>query len=139
MGSSLRLNTFFSSVFPDTRVKMTGVVGGALKSFRALVNNWEKNQNAELKLNCKDGHWLVNYSWTWVCGWPYPPAPLLTLPAGGHQGPRKGAGSIGGRGRAAVTGTAETITEKVVTKSVVEQTGENAVIKFVEKANDEGE
>ena len=87
----IRLNTFFSSVFPDTSVKMAGGVGGALKSFRALVNNWEKNQNAELKLNCKDGHWLVNYSWTWLCGWPIPPSPSSNSPSRGSPGPQEGA------------------------------------------------
>ena len=71
---------------------MTGGVGGALKSFQALVNDWEKNQNTELKLNCKDGHWLVNCSCdlgVWMAPTPQP------QPA--SRGPRKGAGSIGGR------------------------------------------
>ena len=123
---------------------MAGGVGGALKSFWNLVNNWENHQNAELRLNCEDGHLLVNYSCdlgVWVTPTPQPPSPSVSM---GPQGPRKGAGPSRQRRRekraaerASTTGTTETITEHVIEKPAVEQTGENNAIKSGEKTNDD--
>ena len=123
---------------------MAGGVGGALKSFWNLVNNWENNQNAELRLNCEDGHLLVNYSCdlgVWVAPTPQPPSNSVSM---GPQDPRKGAGPSRQRRRekraaerAADTGTTENITEYVIEKPAGEQTGENDVIKSGGKENDD--
>ena len=112
--------------------------------FWNLVNNWENNQNAELKLNSEDGCLLVNYSCdfgVWVPPTPQPPSNSASM---GHQGPKTGAGPSRQRRwekraaeRAANTGTIETITEQVIAEPVVEQTEENYVIKSGEKANDD--
>ena len=70
-------------------------VGGALKYFWTLVNNWENQINAELKLNCENGRLLVNYSvdlGVWV---PPSPSPLSDTAKVGHQGPRKGSAPVG--------------------------------------------
>ena len=119
-------------------------VGGALKSFWNLVNNWENNQNAELKLNCEDGHLLVNYSCDLGVWGPPTPQSSSNSASMGHQGPRKGAGPSRQRRmekraaeKAANTGTIETITEQVVAELVVEQTEENYVIESGEKASDD--
>ena len=119
---------------------MAGGVGGALKSFWNLVNNWENNQNAELRLNCEDGHLLVKYSCdlgVWEPPTPKPPSNSVSM---GPQGPRRGAGPSRQRRRekraaerVADTGTTENITEYVIEKPAGEQTGENDVIKSGEK------
>ena len=125
---------------------MAGSVGGALKSFWNLVNNWESNQNAELRLNCEDGHLLVNYSCdlgVWEPPTPQPPSNSVSM--GPHsQGPRRGAGPSRQRRRekraaerVADTGTTENITKYVIEKPAGEQTGENDVIKSEEKENDD--
>ena len=123
---------------------MAGSVGGALKSFWNLVNNWESNQNAELRLNCEDGHLLVNYSCdlgVWESPTPQPPSNSVSM---GPQGPRRGAGPSRQRRRekraaerVADTGTTENITEYVIEKPAGEQTGGNDVIKSEEKENDD--
>ena len=109
-------------------------VGGALKYFWTLVNNWENKINAELKLNCENGRLLVNYSvdlGVWV---PPTPRPGCDSASSGHKGPRKGVGPSRQRRRerraaekAAATGPEDVSTEQVAAKSV-----ENP---FAEKAN----
>ena len=77
---------------PKLTVKMAAGVGGALKHFWTLVNNWEHKQNAELRLNCENGHLLVNYPLdlgVWV---PLTPRPLRDSDSKVHQRPRKGVG-----------------------------------------------
>ena len=125
---------------------MAAGVGGALKHFWTLVNNWEHKQNAELRLNCENGHLLVNYSvdlGLWVPPTPRPPSDSASK---GHQGPRRGVGPSRQRRRerraadkAASTGTKDAATEEVAAKSGKEHTEDNSksvVTKLDDKPND---
>ena len=113
---------------------MAAGVGGALKLFWNLVNNWEEKKNAELKLSSENGHLLVKYSvdlGVWVPPAPKPPASRPPAPQPpsdsanrGHQGPRKGASPSRQRRRerraaerAAASVTENGTPEKVVAKS----------------------
>ena len=113
---------------------MAADVGGAIKLFWNLVNNWKEKKNAELKLSSENGHLLVKYSvdlGVWVPPAPKPPAsrsPAPKFPSYSanrdHQGPRKGASPSRQRRRerrAAARAAASVIEngtpEKVVAKS----------------------
>ena len=115
-------------------------VGGALKYFWNLVNNWGKNQNAELKLICEDGNLLVNYSCDLGVWGPPTPQPPSNSARMGHQGPNPSQQRRRWKRpaeRAANTGTIETITEQVIAELVVEPTEENYVMESGKKDSDD--
>ena len=93
---ALRVNfTAFKFRFPDHTAKMAEGVGGALKSFWALVNNWEHKKDSELRLKCENGYLLVNYSvdlGVWV---PPTPAPSATLPETVTRAPETESAPVG--------------------------------------------
>ena len=115
-------------------------VGGALKYFWTLVNNWENKMNAELKLNCENGRLLVNYCvdlGVWV---PSTPRPRCDSASSGHKGPRKGVGTSRQHRRerraaekAAATVPEDATTEEIAAKSVEKSSAEKANVASIEK------
>ena len=124
---------------------MAAGVGGNKFFFWTLVNNWMKNENAELTLKSEKGHMLVNYYGdlgVWV-----PPAakPPSDPASSGHhvQGPRKGTGPSHQRRweRRAAERVAATVTEGAMSEKVVSNFVEDTTEKVddaTEKVNNVG-
>ena len=106
---------------------MAAGVGGGLKFFWTLVNNWKKTENAELRLSSENGHLLVKYSvdmGVWVSPAPRPSSETASR---GHQGPRKGAGPSQQRRRErrAAERAASIVNENATTEEVVANSAES--------------